>query len=42
MSTQVFGDIDVVMPSITQAMKKYETKQAIVVMKLGRGILKLS
>lgn len=42
MSTQIFGDIDLVMPLITEAMKKlYESQQAILVMKLGRGTLKL-
>lgn len=42
MSTQVFGDINVLMPSVSEAIKRvYETKKAILVMKLGKGTLKL-
>jgi|JI8StandDraft_2_1071088.scaffolds.fasta_scaffold13528_5 uncharacterized protein YqgV (UPF0045/DUF77 family) len=42
MSTQVFGDIDDVMPTITKATKElYEQKKAILVMKIGKGTLKL-
>ncbi|KOY87088.1 hypothetical protein AD998_13890 [bacterium 336/3] len=42
MSTQIFGDIDEVMSTITRATKElYEQKKAILVMKIGKGILKL-
>ena len=42
MSTQIFGDIDEVMPTITRATKElYEQKKAILVMKIGKGTLKL-
>ena len=42
MSTQVFGDIDVLMPCISKAIKQvYEKNKAILVMKLGKGTLKL-
>lgn len=42
MSTQVFGAIDEVMPAVTDAIKKvYATQKAILVMKIGKGILKL-
>ncbi|MCU0437719.1 MAG: thiamine-binding protein [Raineya sp.] len=42
MSTQIFGEIDEVMPTITQATKElYEQKKAILVMKIGKGTLKL-
>jgi len=42
MSTQVFGEMQELMPTITQAMQKiYETQQAILVMKMGRDTLKL-
>jgi uncharacterized protein YqgV (UPF0045/DUF77 family) len=42
MSTQVFGDIDVLMPCVSNAMKQvYQTNKAILVMKIGKGTLKL-
>jgi uncharacterized protein YqgV (UPF0045/DUF77 family) len=42
MSTQVFGDIDELMPVITQVTKNlYEQHKAILVMKIGKGTLKL-
>ncbi|GAB4123710.1 MAG: hypothetical protein OHK0045_03600 [Raineya sp.] len=42
MSTQVFGEIDVLMPCVTAAIKKvYATQKAILVMKIGKGTLKL-
>lgn len=42
MSTQVFGEIEEVMPSITKATQKlYESKKAILVLKIGNGTLKL-
>ncbi|MFN3316588.1 MAG: thiamine-binding protein [Raineya sp.] len=42
MSTQVFGEIDAVMPCVTAAIKKvYATQKAILVMKIGKGTLKL-
>jgi len=42
MSTQVFGDIEQVMPTITQVTKQlYQEKRAILVMKIGKGTLKL-
>ncbi|MDX1905380.1 MAG: YkoF family thiamine/hydroxymethylpyrimidine-binding protein [Thermonemataceae bacterium] len=42
MSTQVFGDIQEIMPTLSLAMQKiYEQKQAILVMKMGKDILKI-
>lgn len=42
MSTQVFGDIDVLLPCVSKAIKQvYQTHKAILVMKLGKGTLKL-
>lgn len=42
MSTQIFGEIDEVMSTITKATKElYEQKKAILIMKIGKGTLKL-
>lgn len=41
MSTQVFGEYDEVMAILQKEMKKvYESEQAILVMKMGKGTLK--
>lgn len=42
MSTQVFGEMDIIMEKIGKAMKEvYAEKKAILVMKMGKGTLKL-
>ncbi|PKQ68567.1 YkoF family thiamine/hydroxymethylpyrimidine-binding protein [Raineya orbicola] len=43
MSTQIFGDIDVILQKISEAMKEiYAKNRAILVMKMGKGTLKLA
>ncbi len=42
MSTQVFGEMDIIMEKIGKAMKEvYAENKAILVMKMGKGTLKL-
>lgn len=42
MSTQVFGEMDTILQVVGEAMKKiYAEKRAILVMKMGKGMLKL-
>lgn len=42
MSTQVFGEMDMIMEKIGKAMKEvYAENKAILVMKMGKGTLKL-
>jgi uncharacterized protein YqgV (UPF0045/DUF77 family) len=43
MSTQIFGDIDVILQKISEAMKEiYAKNRAILVMKMGKGTLRLA